>query len=125
MSIKIDEPTANGFFQMSSIETRGYTGATGDESLDLIGFDVDRSVSGELKFYLVNHRPPVDSQQNVLDASAVGVNGTVEVFRYEKGSKYMSHLKTIAHPDIYSANNLALVGGGAFVLTNDHSGKGM
>jgi hypothetical protein len=37
----------------------------------------------------------------------------------------MSHLKTIAHPDIYSANNLELVSEDSFVLTNDHSGKGM
>ncbi|PVH95126.1 serum paraoxonase/arylesteras-like protein [Periconia macrospinosa] len=123
MSIMIDKPTANGFFEMHSIETKGYTGATGDLSLDLIGFDVDQSVPGELKFFLINHRPAVDAQKNFLDASTVGVNGTVEVFRYEKGSKQMSHLKTIAHPEVYSANNLALVDDGAFVLTNDHSGK--
>lgn len=125
VSIGIDEPTANGIFKMRSIETKGYAGATGDKSLDLIGFDVDRSVPGELKFFLINHRPPVDAQQNFLDASAVGVNGTVEVFRYQKGSKHMSHLKTIAHSNVYSANNVALAGNGAFLLTNDHSSKGM
>ncbi|CAI6339826.1 unnamed protein product [Periconia digitata] len=123
ISIKIDEPTVDGFFPMRSVGKRGYKGVTGDQSLDLIGFDVDNSVPGELRFWLINQRPPVDTENNFLDASKVGANVTVDVFSLKKRSKYMNHLQTIVHSSVYSANNLALMGDGTFVLTNDHSGK--
>jgi hypothetical protein len=93
MVIKIDETTTTGFFQMHDIETTRYTGATGDKSLDLIGFDVDHSVPGELKFFLINHRPAVDAQKNFLGAYKVGVNGTVEIFRHKVGSKHYEPLE--------------------------------
>lgn len=66
---------------MHSIETKGYEVANGDKSLDLVGFDVDRSVPGELHFWLIDQRPAVDVQKIFLDASKVGANVTVDVFR--------------------------------------------
>jgi hypothetical protein len=128
VAIHIDDPDPahDGHFRMHSIETEGYQGATGDKLLDLVGFDVDSSVPGELHFWLINQRPAVDAaKKTLLDASKVGANVTVDVFRHWKGSTRMSHLKTIVHPLVYSANNLALLGDGTFLVSNDHSGKGV
>jgi hypothetical protein len=36
----------------------------------------------------------------------------------------MVHVKTVADPAIYSPNGIAALGGGSFVTSNDHSGKG-
>ena len=124
MAIYIDEPTLDGQFRMHSIRPRGYKGATGDLTLDLVGFDVDASWKDALDFWLINHRPPVDAQKQHLDATKIGSNVSVEVFSYAKGAPEMRHLKTILHPHIHSANNLALTSKSGFLVSNDHSNKG-
>jgi hypothetical protein len=109
---------------MHSIRPRGYEGATGDQTLDLVGFDVDVGEKGALDFWLINHRPPVDAQRQPLDATKIGSNVSIDVFSYTKGAHEMRHLKTILNPHIHSANNLALTGKGGFMVSNDHSNKG-
>ncbi|KAF2471877.1 uncharacterized protein BDR25DRAFT_163325, partial [Lindgomyces ingoldianus] len=52
-----------------------------------------------------------------------GDNVTVDVFEYKIGEKSMDHVKTVTDWNVYSADGLALLGDGAFVLTNDHSAK--
>lgn len=123
VAMHIDEPESNGQFKMHSIRPSGYEGATGDQTLDFVGFDVDASAHNVLDFWLVNHRPPVDAQRQHLDAKKLGSNVTIEVFRYAKAAREMQHVKTIVHPDIHSANKLALTGGGSFAVSNDHSDR--
>ena len=124
MAIYVDEPTSTSQLRMHSIRPQGYEGATGDQTLDLVGFDADASKKDALDLWLINHRPPVDAQKQHLDATKIGSNVSVEVFSYVKGDREMRHLKTILHPHIHSANNLALTGQGGFVVSNDHSNKG-
>lgn len=109
---------------MQIIRPEGYEGATGDSTLDLVGFDVDAGKKDVLEFWLVNHRPPVDAQKRYVDATKIGSNVSIEVFSYVKGAGEMQHLRTITHPQIHSANKLALTGDGGFVVSNDHSSKG-
>ncbi|KAJ4296763.1 hypothetical protein N0V90_006811 [Kalmusia sp. IMI 367209] len=115
MAIYIDEPTSDDQFRMYSIKPRGYKGATGDITMDLVGFDVDASKKDKLDFWLINHRPPVDDKKQYLDATKIGSNVSIEVFSYSKGTLEMRHMKTISHPQIYAANNLALTSNGGFV----------
>lgn len=124
MALNIDSPGSDGLFGMHAIKPLGYGGATGDMTLDLVGFDV-RIVSTEtLQFYLINQRPPVDAKKRYLDAKKIGANATVDVFELTRGDKKMKHVKTFADPEIYSANGVAVMENGGFVLSNDHSGKG-
>jgi hypothetical protein len=109
---------------MHSIRPETYEGATGDATLDFVGFDVNANKKDALEFWLVNHRPPVDAQKRYLDAAKIGSNVSVEVFSYDKGARKMQHVRTITHPHIHSANNLALTEQGGFVVSNDHSSKG-
>jgi hypothetical protein len=124
LAIYIDEPTADGRFRMHSIRPLGYEGATGDTTLDYVGFDVNINQKDSLDFWLINHRPPVDARKQHLDAAKIGSNVSVEIFSYEKGAREMQHLRTISHSLIHSANNLALTDRGGFVVSNDHSSKG-
>lgn len=121
LAVYIDEPKPDGQFRFHKIRPLGYEGAAGDKTLDLVGFDADDSKTGSLDFWLINHRPPVDAQKQYLDASKLGVNVTVDVFRYKKGSLEMQHLKTISDTHIHSANNIALTENGGMVVSNDHS----
>jgi hypothetical protein len=123
LAIYIDEPTSDGHFRMHSIQPKGYDGATGDSTLDFVGFDVDASKEDALEFWFVNHRPPVDAQKKLLDATKIGSNVSIEVFSYSKGARHMRHVKTISDSYIHSANKVALTGTGGFVVSNDHSNK--
>ncbi|KAF2797224.1 hypothetical protein K505DRAFT_298745 [Melanomma pulvis-pyrius CBS 109.77] len=123
IALYIDEFTKDGQFRMHNIAPKNYGGATGDGTLDLIGFDAVRKSIASLQFWLINQRPPVDEFGKFRNAPKVGDNVTVDVFEYVKGAESMNHVKTVADPSIYSANGIALIGEEAFVLTNDHSGK--
>jgi hypothetical protein len=106
------------------VRPKGYEGATGDSTLDFVGFDVDARKKDVLEFCFVNHRPPVNAQRKLLDATAIGSNVSIEVFSYAKGAHDMRHVKTISDSRIHSANKVALTGTGGFVVSNDHSNKG-
>ncbi|PSN65490.1 hypothetical protein BS50DRAFT_575481 [Corynespora cassiicola Philippines] len=122
MAIYIDHPIEEGF-RMHKITPISYKGTAGDTRLDLVGFDAEKKGNSRLRFWLINQRPPVDTKGNYLDATKIGVNGTVDVFEYTKGATEMKHVKTVFDQNIYSGNKLALIGNDDFVLTNDHSGK--
>lgn len=125
--LDIDEPGADGLFGVRQLKRRGYVGATGDGSLDLHGFDVEVVDGGSrLRFWMINHRPPVDGAGRYLDAGKVGANSTVEVFDVERGGEeVMVHVRTIASGVVATLNKLAATGDGGFVVTNDHSHKGL
>ncbi|KAJ4288959.1 hypothetical protein N0V90_011301 [Kalmusia sp. IMI 367209] len=127
LALTIDSPDDDGSFNLRAIEPVGYVGATGqgDASLDMLGFDGEVINEKTIHFYFVNQRPPVDAQFKHIDASKTGANATIEVFEYKKGANSMHHLRTVWAPDVlYTPNNVAAVGEGAFVATNDHS-KGL
>ena len=123
--LDIDEPGADGLFGLRQLKPSGYTGATGDGSLDLHGFDVEVLDEATLRFWMINHRPPVDEHGKFLDAVKLGANSTVEVFDVARGTDEMVHVRTIASEAIATPNKLAATGVGGFVVTNDHSHKGL
>ena len=120
----VDDPGKDGLFGLHQMELIGYDGATGDGSLDLHGFDVEIIDDTRLRFWMINHRPPVDKQKNYLDAVKLGANSTVEVFDVVRNSNKMVHVKTIADKTVATPNKLAATGDGGFIVTNDKSGKG-
>lgn len=124
MALNIDSPGEDGLFGLHSITPIGYDGASGDGTLDLVGFDVEVVDQTALRFWLINQRPPVDENRNYLDARKIGANATIDVFELKRGQPKMVHVKTVADPAIYSPNGIAFAGDGSFFVSNDHSGKG-
>jgi hypothetical protein len=123
--LNIDQPGADGLFGVRKLKTAGYEGATGDQSLDVLGLDAERLSNGAVRLWLVNMRPSVDESKALVDQSAVGANSTVEVFDVQPGSDEMVHVRTVADRSTWSLNNLALDGEGGFYYTNDRSSKGI
>lgn len=123
MALNIDSPGTDGLFGMRNIKPEGYRGATGDDTLDLLGFDVEKTDAG-LRFWLVNLRPPVDENGKYLDAKKIGANATIDVFDMKRGKNKMVHVKTVWDPAIWSPNKVAALGDGSFVVTNDASCSG-
>jgi hypothetical protein len=124
MALHIDSPGDNGLFGLHAIETVGYEGATGDGTLDLVGFDVEVIDATKLRFWFINQRPPVDANRKYIDPSKIGTNSTIEVFELKRRENVMVHIKTVFDPAIYSPNGIAVIGDGSFVMSNDHSRKG-
>lgn len=119
----IDNPGADGLFNLRAIKPVGYTGATGDESFDINGFDAQILDENTIQFYIVNLRPPVGASRNLIDASKIGANHTIDVFKMRRGEDQMRHVQTVWSPAVWSPNRVVAVGGGAFFVTNDHSVK--
>ena len=122
--LNVDDPGTDGLYGLRQLKPVGYVGADGDETLDLHGFDVEILNEEKLRFWLINHRPPVDTNKKFLDAVALGANSTVEVFEVTRGSSEMVHVKTIAEIAIDTPNKLAVTGNNGFIVTNDKSAKG-
>jgi hypothetical protein len=125
IALDIDDPGAVGLFNMRSIKPIGYKGATGNSDLDLLGFDVQVLDDNTMRFYFVNQRPPVGAFNNIIDATKIGANSTIEIFETRKGEEAMRHVRTIWNDQIWTPNRVAAVGdgSGAFLVTNDHSVK--
>ena len=124
--LDIDEPGADGLFGLRQMKVTGYRGAAGpsDVDLDLHGFDVEVIDNERLRFWLINHRPPVDENGIILDATKVGANSTIEVFESKRGEDELVHVRTIWDEAIFTPNKLAATGDGGLVVTNDMSSKG-
>ena len=108
------------------MEPTNFAGNNGDGTLDLHGFDIkiDENFPKMLKMLLINHRPPLDPiTGELLDATKVGANSTVELFETTVGDTEMRHLKTYRHEAIKTPNRVAWVRGEGFVFTNDKSSK--
>jgi hypothetical protein len=118
--LNIDQAGSDGLYGLHKLKVGGYLG-----DLDLHGFDV-HSIEGRLRFWLINHRPPVDpTTGEFLDARAVGANSTIEIFDLDDASETLEHVKTIASDAIISPNNLAVrpKEGLGIVITNDRNAK--
>ena len=92
--------------------------------LDLHGLNVQVIDNKSLKFWLINHRPPVDETGTLLDASKLGANSTVEGFEAERGKDELVHIRTIWNEATFASNKVAVMGDGAFVVTNHMSFRG-
>lgn len=124
IALDIDYPGHDGFFNIRAIKPVGYSGATGDNTLDLLGFDAQILDGDSIRFYLINQRPPIGPFNNVIDASKSGANSTIEVFEMRRGEDQMRHLRTIWSPtEVHTPNRIAALDNGAFLVTNDHSTK--
>lgn len=124
--LNIDERGPDGLYSLHELRVVGdYQGPDGGQELDLHGFDVEVLKDGRLRFYMINHRPPMDaSTGKQLSAKKYGANSTVEVFELQRGSTEWKYIKTIADNAIATPNKLAVTGDGGFLITNDHSAKG-
>ena len=124
--LNVDEPGVDGLFGLRQLRPTGFkaASATSDGSLELHGFDVEVLDDSTLRFWLINHRPPITEVGILLDAKKVGANSTVEVFDVTRGKDEMRHVKTVASEAIFTPNKLAATGDGGFLITNDKSAKG-
>ncbi|KAI4145893.1 MAG: hypothetical protein LQ340_006126, partial [Diploschistes diacapsis] len=84
--LDIDNPGADGLFGMRDLELSGYKGAFGGKDIDLHGFDVEILDDETLRFYVVNHRPPVN-ESLPLPGKEFGANSTVEIFDVIRGKE--------------------------------------
>ncbi|KAL6708082.1 hypothetical protein ACN47E_003516 [Coniothyrium glycines] len=123
IALDIDYPGDDVLFHARAIKPAGYVGATGDDTLDLLGFDAQVLDGDTIQFYFVNQRPPIGAFNNVIDASVLGANSTIEIFEMRRGEDQMRHLRTVFSPAITTPNRVAALGDGAFLVTNDHSVK--
>jgi hypothetical protein len=123
IALDIDEPGVDGLFNLRAIKPIGYTGANGDASLDLLGFDAEILDGDTINFYFINQRPPIGPFNNYIDASVLGANSTIDVFEMRRGEEVMRHMRTVFSPNVFTPNRVAILGGGAFLVTNDHSTK--
>lgn len=117
--LDIDQPGSDGLYGLRQLKVGGF-----QDDLDLVGFDV-RKIDGRLRFWLINHRPPIDQVTGeFLDPYAVGANSTIEIFDLDDDTETLKHMKTITSDAILSPNNLAVEEDGlGFVITNDHNTK--
>jgi arylesterase / paraoxonase len=89
--------------------------------LSLHGMDVVPSAANasELWVYLINHRLPLEG-----DASVVGADSSIEVFKTAVGSDTLAHVRTFEHPVIITPNDVVGSADGQSVyFTNDYSVK--
>jgi hypothetical protein len=122
LALSIDEELPDGSFPYHSIKLDNYVSSTGDASIDVLGFEAEIVDEQTVHFYLTNQRPPVDAQGKHTDATKTGANATIEVFEHKRGGTSITHLRTVWDREtVYTPNNVAAVGKGAFVVSNDHS----
>jgi hypothetical protein len=119
--LNIDEPGENGFYGLHELQiSGGYKGAAGDKVIDVLGIKIEPLSKGNLRFWLVNNRPPNDETGRPLDARIVGVNATIETFDLAKGSSKLEHVQTFHSDAILTPNSIVPTGDGGFLFTNDH-----
>lgn len=119
--LDIDHPGSDGLYGLRKVKIgNSYTG-----DLDLHGFDVKEVHNGVLRFWMINHRPPVNGDTGeLLAADQVGANSTIEIFDLDHSRETLELVKTIVSDAVVSPNNLAVEDdGNGFLITNDHTRK--
>jgi hypothetical protein len=122
IALDIDAPSSSSStpFNLRSIIPLGTYGALGNAILDTVGFTGEIISPSTIHFYIPNLPPYMGSY---FDAATLGANASIEVFSHERGTTEMQHLRTIQSPAIWSPNRPASLGGGSFLVTNDHGAK--
>lgn len=122
--LNVDEPGEDGFYGLHQLEvTGGYRSAIGGKDLSVQGLDLEVISKDRLRFFIINLPPFVDPDGNLLDATKLGANSTVEVFEHTRGSKILEHIKTVYSDAVFTPNNIAATDDGGFVVTNDHDNR--
>lgn len=111
--------------RLTWLSVENFPGNNGDGALGLHGISfLANNKSNMLRILLVNHRPPIDPVTGeLLDASEVGANSTIEHFLTEAGSPSMRYVRTHVHGLIQTPNAVQWVSDHSFVVTNDNSVK--
>lgn len=79
-------------------------------------------------FWMANLRPPVDAVSGeIVDATDIGANATVETFVLTRGEDTLRWTGTYGANDgaVHSANKVAADLSGGFMVSNDHSAPSM
>lgn len=76
-----------------------------------------------IRLWIINHRPSISHSGSYTDQSKTGANSTIEVFEHVKGTSEMKFIRTITSKEIISPNDLAAVGNGGVLITNDLGSK--
>lgn len=122
--LDIDHPGSDGLYGLRTLKITGnYGSSTGGKDIDVHGLEIEHISPSRLRFWMINHRPPVDEAGNPLDPKKVGANSTLEVFEYEKGNENLEWVKTVSSEAVYTPNNLVATGDGGVLVTNDHNSK--
>jgi hypothetical protein len=128
--LDIDHRGEDGMYGLRHLEVTGnYKGINrkNDNVLDLHGFGVRRLDGPRLQFFIINHRPPISPiDGNVVEnTNEVGANSTLEIFELARGSSKLEFVKTIVNEHLIAPNDVAWVGKGHILVTNDHLSKGL
>jgi dipeptidyl aminopeptidase/acylaminoacyl peptidase len=113
IAMSIDTPVGIGFeYRVLEIPASG--------NLHLVGFTgIDKDDHVEL--YLVNNRPSINLTTGALaDQTITGANSTIELLKVYPEAEEVQFVKTYAHEQIATPNNIAPLGDGSFYITNDH-----
>ncbi|KAH7386349.1 serum paraoxonase/arylesterase-like protein [Cadophora sp. MPI-SDFR-AT-0126] len=122
--LNIDEPGPDGFYGLHKLKITGkYVSATGGKEIDVHGIAMEVLSSTRLRFWMNNHRPPVDANGKLLDGKTLGANSAIEVFEHTRGGQTLEHVKTIFHEPVLTPNGLLATGDGGVYITNDHDSK--
>ncbi|TVY71315.1 hypothetical protein LSUE1_G007358 [Lachnellula suecica] len=105
--------SASALYDVQPLEITGtYTSSSGGNDIDLLGLDLEVLSDSQLRFWIVNTRPPTDEAGNALDPAVVGANSTIEVFHLTRGSSKLEHAKTILSDAVLTPNNVAATSNG-------------
>jgi hypothetical protein len=121
--LDIDHPGADGLFGVRALTVAE---SFPDAELQLHNVEARRLDSGTLRFWLVNHRVPVNETTGELlpVGNAVGSNDTIEIFDLDEPAGRLDHVRTIASPALVSVNNIAAgPDGRSLFFTNDHTNR--
>ena len=113
IAMSIDTPVGIGFeYRVLEIPASG--------NLHLVGFaGIDKDDHVEL--YLVNNRASINLTTGALaDQTVTGANSTIELLKVYPEAEEVQFVKTYAHKQIATPNNVAPLGDGSFYITNDH-----
>lgn len=120
----IDTPGPSGLYNLRTLAITGdYVSSTGGKEIDVHGLDIERISETRLRFWMINHRPPIDENGKALDGNVVGANSTIEVFEHEIGGEALEWVRTISSEAVETPNNLVATGDGGVLITNDHTSK--
>ncbi|KAG9103591.1 hypothetical protein FRC06_009725 [Ceratobasidium sp. 370] len=99
-------------------------GFSDPRGLNVHGMDVvpDERDPDMLWVYVVNHRPPLDP---TVDASKVGADSVIEIFKARVGANWVEWVKTVGDSSVIITPNdvLGAANGEEFWFTNDHHVK--
>lgn len=121
VAMDIDKPKDVGYNYRVVKPSNSFNPEDG-ERLYVVSVSGGTSDDGKvIQLWLVNNRPSIDHLSGeFLDQAAVGGNATIEVFETGPNASSMKHIRTFAHPQITTPNNVAVAKEGGFFFTNDH-----